>query len=170
MQFEYTMSFAFFVVMGGLHIERSRIAQFLSKNDPSTPWKWKLWKVSRRTYGRERVTYGRDRVYVTGAERRDVTSFPLTPQGVLDLCKHGCWAYLPRTAIDDKSKANQTQKTLVLLQVSWLVLQCIARRVYGLPLTLLEVHTMVHVVCAVILYLFWFEVQLSSPGQSFISC
>ncbi|GAB1318527.1 hypothetical protein MFIFM68171_08737 [Madurella fahalii] len=42
---------------------------------------------------------------------------------------------------------------------------CIARKVYGLPLTLLELHTMVHVACAIIMYGFWLEkpLDLRSP-------
>ena len=89
-------------------------------------------------------------------------SFALTPRGVLDLCKHGCWVYIPKTRINARSKADQIQKALVLLQVSWMMLQCIARKAYGLPLALLEVHIMVHVVCAAILYVFWFEVSAKS--------
>ena len=66
---------------------------------------------------------------------------------------------IPRSLIDDRSKADTLQKALVLLQVGWMALQCIARKACGLPLTLLELHTMVHVVCAIAMYAFWFKVR-----------
>lgn len=86
------------------------------------------------------------------------TSLPLTPKGVYDLCRRGFWVDVPESRINASSKADHLQKGLVMFQVTWLVLQCSVRRGYGLPLSLLEIHTMVHVVCAVILYAFWLEV------------
>ncbi|KAI2777361.1 hypothetical protein F4815DRAFT_481826 [Daldinia loculata] len=47
-----------------------------------------------------------------------------------------------------------------------MVIQCISRKAYRLPLTLLEIHTMVHVVCAFILYICWFEVCKSCVIRS----
>ena len=72
--------------------------------------------------------------------------------------------YLPvRTAeIQDKSKANALGKGLVCLQIAWMLVQCSARKVGGYPLTLLEIHTFVHVVCAVALYAFWLKVSNAS--------
>lgn len=40
-----------------------------------------------------------------------------------------------------------------------MTITCITRRVFGLPITLLEVHTMLHVGCAIALYVFWFQVS-----------
>jgi hypothetical protein len=82
----------------------------------------------------------------------------LSARGVLELAKMGEFIYISRDAIGDRSKADTFQKFLVLLQVSWMVCQCIARRAYGLPITLLEVHAMVHVACAILMYAFWIEV------------
>ncbi|PON30792.1 hypothetical protein TGAM01_v200212 [Trichoderma gamsii] len=145
-EFKFTLSYAFFVVMGGVHIERSRIARFLSRQGIDKGF------TLDGTAGdvRDELLFSED----------SRATLPLKPQGVLDLCRFGCWVYVSKSKIDARSKANQIQKALVLLQVSWMVLQCIARRAYGLPLALLEVHIMVHVVCAVLLYLFWFEKPL----------
>lgn len=66
---------------------------------------------------------------------------------------------LKATYIDDRSKANILQKALILIQVSWMALQCIVRKAQGLPITLLEIHTMVHVICALMLYLIWIHVS-----------
>ncbi len=82
----------------------------------------------------------------------------LTKDGVLQLAALGCFIPIPRSKIDDKSKADVLQKCLVLIQVIWMAMQCIVRKSYGLPLSLLEVHTMVHVGCAMIMYIFWMEV------------
>ncbi|KAK3936520.1 hypothetical protein QBC46DRAFT_419077 [Diplogelasinospora grovesii] len=41
-----------------------------------------------------------------------------------------------------------------------MIIQCIARAAHGLPLALLEVHTMVHVVCAGFLYALWLKKPL----------
>ncbi|KAK4158965.1 hypothetical protein QBC43DRAFT_305070 [Cladorrhinum sp. PSN259] len=35
------------------------------------------------------------------------------------------------------------------------------RKAYGLPLCLLELHTMVHVICAIVMYIFWMEKPLN---------
>jgi hypothetical protein len=83
----------------------------------------------------------------------------LSPNGVLQLAKMGHPLYISGAKIDDKGKANLIQKSLVILQVTWMATQCITRRAYGLPLTLLEIHIMVHVVCALMMYFFWFYVS-----------
>lgn len=72
----------------------------------------------------------------------------------------GYWLPPPREVVEDKSKHNFFEKGLVLLQVSWFAVQCIARWVYGLPVSLLELHTLVHVVSAMFMYVFWFKVGI----------
>jgi len=83
----------------------------------------------------------------------------LTPYGIIALAQEGHFFEIPLDAIRDKSKADNLGKMLVLFQVTWLIIQVIGRKVSGLPITLLEIHTLVHVVCALIMYLFWFEVS-----------
>lgn len=83
----------------------------------------------------------------------------LGPQFVILLAQSGKFVRIPKWKISDKSRANVFQKVLVVTQVSWMVMQCIVRKAYGLPLSLLEIHTMVHVVCAFILLGFWFRVS-----------
>ena len=43
----------------------------------------------------------------------------------------------------------------MVFQVSWLVVQAIARQIARLPSSQIEVHTIIHVVCALLMYLFW---------------
>ena len=71
---------------------------------------------------------------------------------IIQLAKRGHWIQIPKQDVDDKSKADTIKKALVVIQVLWMVTQCIARRIYDLPLSVLEIHTIVHVVCAVFLY------------------
>lgn len=79
----------------------------------------------------------------------------VTPRGLIQLL--GAGVVLPRhldqckTDITDKAKADMLAKFLVCSQGLWLIIQCIARHVQGLPVTLLEIHIMVHVVCAVVI-------------------
>ncbi|ETS78239.1 hypothetical protein PFICI_10301 [Pestalotiopsis fici W106-1] len=81
--------------------------------------------------------------------------YRLTADGVYQLLCMGHWLPITVESIPDKSKANVSQKALVLVQVGWFGLQCIVRKAYGLPLSLLEVHTVVHVVTAATMYGFW---------------
>ncbi|KAK4121221.1 hypothetical protein N657DRAFT_657811 [Parathielavia appendiculata] len=74
------------------------------------------------------------------------------PGRYLELAKRDCWVYIKRERIAAKSKANVLQKALVLLQVSYTAATCVNRRAYGPPITSLELHTMVHVICAVAMY------------------
>lgn len=78
----------------------------------------------------------------------------LTANGALRLASAGL---LPPTTVEqimDKSKADGLAKVLVCIQALWLVVQCIGRAVQGLPITLLELNTALHVAFALLTYLF----------------
>ncbi|KAI5799905.1 hypothetical protein EDC01DRAFT_648105 [Geopyxis carbonaria] len=81
----------------------------------------------------------------------------VTANGVLLLANKGIMCEIRPESISDKSKVDIIAKTLAIFQVSWTVVDVIARKICGLPISLLEVHTLVHVACALILYFFWFE-------------
>lgn len=91
-------------------------------------------------------------------------SFAVSPIGLIQLARLGHFIMVPESLIKDKSKANAFQKVLVLLQISWMALQCIVKRAHGFPLLLIEVHTMVHVFCAILMYAMW--IKVSKPDQS----
>lgn len=93
---------------------------------------------------------------------RTLSKVTITSHGTAYLAQQGHFLDISRETISDKSKANLIGKGLICIQVTWMVIQCIARKGAGYPLTLLEVHTMVHVVCALILYTFWFAVSFVS--------
>jgi hypothetical protein len=88
-----------------------------------------------------------------------LTRVTISDQGVLFLAKRGHSCDIDDYTISNKSKAWLVGKTLIIIQVVWMAIQCVARYAYGYPLALLEVHTMVHVVCALILYGLWWPVS-----------
>lgn len=79
----------------------------------------------------------------------------LTADGLLFLAQEGHFFDLPSSSIEDHSKASLFTKTLVCIQVLWVVGQAIERKIAGYPLCILEVHTLVHVFCALIMYSLW---------------
>lgn len=59
--------------------------------------------------------------------------------------------------IQDRSKSDALSKVLVLLQTGWFVIQCVARRVAGLPLSELEVLTLAYTIVNVGIYIAWWD-------------
>ena len=73
-----------------------------------------------------------------------ISNLTLTPAGIIYLAKQGHFIDIPDQEIYDKSKADVLAKSLVILQVSWVFVECVSRKAAGLPLAPLEVHTLVH--------------------------
>ncbi|KAK0712569.1 hypothetical protein B0T26DRAFT_856727 [Lasiosphaeria miniovina] len=78
----------------------------------------------------------------------------LSTLGILQLARTSHFVTISEAEIDDKSKANIIQKFLVVIQVTWMAVQCAFRAAWGLPISLLEIHTLVHVVCTLAMYIF----------------
>jgi len=81
----------------------------------------------------------------------------LTPYGALTFAKAGVLPEVDKERIVGRSKADSLGKTLVCLQALWMVVQTVSRKVAGLPITLLELNTLAHVACAVIMYFIWWK-------------
>ena len=81
----------------------------------------------------------------------------LTSKGIVLLAEIGLLPRLTQEDVKDKSKADTIAKALVCVQTIWFLIQGFARVVTGLPLTLLEVHTMTHIACALVMYMIWFK-------------
>lgn len=92
----------------------------------------------------------------------------LTGKGVIWLAKHGYFCQTNRGEIKDKSKADTLAKALVCIQVLWLVGQVIERKAAGYPLTILEIHTLVHVACALFMYALWIRKPLNIHAPTII--
>jgi hypothetical protein len=138
LQFDFDLKYAFFVIMGGVGFPRSQLDNNLSEGYMDTKW--------------------HDAIFPPKGS--GLSSFRLNSDGILDLARFGHWVYIKPESIRDRSKADGIQKSLIVLQVSWMLASCISRKAYGLPLTLLELHTMIHVVRAFVMFLFWFKVRL----------
>ncbi|KAL8829851.1 MAG: hypothetical protein Q9170_005992 [Blastenia crenularia] len=86
-----------------------------------------------------------------------VPRLTLTPRGVALLAACG---YLPKISeedILDKSKSDNVSKLLSVLQALWMLAQTISRLYSNLPITLLEVNTLAHIICAIIIYALWWN-------------
>lgn len=89
----------------------------------------------------------------------------LTARGLALLAECG---YIPDISvydIKDKNKADGLAKLLVCIQAGWMIVQVTSRAATGLATTLLEVHTVAHVVCALVMYVIWWHKprQVESP-------
>ncbi|KDQ55325.1 hypothetical protein JAAARDRAFT_114003, partial [Jaapia argillacea MUCL 33604] len=61
------------------------------------------------------------------------------------------------TQIQDRSKCDALSKSLVLLQTSWFILQCIAHAIEGLPITPLEITTLAFTILNLATFRFWWN-------------
>ena len=97
------------------------------------------------------------------ASEEDAFWMTLTTRGVLELAKTLPWDdftaqfCLDEESIRDKSKADSLAKMLVSLQVLWAILNSTSRLALGYPITVLEIHTLVHAACALLMYALWWK-------------
>ena len=63
--------------------------------------------------------------------------------------------------INDRGKSDWLAKSLVLLQTSWFVMQCIARAIEHLPVTHLEIVTLAYAAMNFVIYIFWWNKPLN---------
>ena len=68
---------------------------------------------------------------------------------------------LTEEEINDKGKSDWLAKSLVLLQTSWFVMQCIARAIEHLPVTHLEIVTLAYAAINFVIYIFWWNKPLN---------
>ena len=71
--------------------------------------------------------------------------------------------------IEDKGKSDWLAKSLVMLQTSWFVMQCIARAIDHLPVTHLEIVTLAYAAMNFVIYIFWWNkpLNVSRPVRVF---
>lgn len=81
--------------------------------------------------------------------------------GIRLLMKHeeyrGVLPNLSEEEIKSKSKANGLAKALVCIQALWFIAQCITRLAQRMPISLLELNTFGHAICALLIYVLWWE-------------
>lgn len=93
----------------------------------------------------------------------------LTPRGILRLAELGKLpeSYTSRT-VDDKSKASFLAKFLVCFQAIWIIIQVGGRYATKLPVTLLELYTVLHTICAVAMYIIWIDKPFDVNQPTFV--
>jgi hypothetical protein len=96
-----------------------------------------------------------DEPFIPGSPR-----LHLGVKGVLEVARLGLLPDISVEYIKDKSKADSLAKALVVTQAGWLIVQCIERAVVKLPLTMLELNTVAHAVCALVTYALWWHKPL----------
>ena len=95
----------------------------------------------------------------------------LTPNGLAFLLTHIPNA-LPRLTapeILDKSKADGLKKTLVCLQATWFCVSTVTRLIQHLPISLLELNSVAHALCALVIYACWWDKPLDVGEPTVIS-
>ena len=68
--------------------------------------------------------------------------------------------------VDDRAKADSFAKAFTVLQSTWTVINILARAVYSLPISLLELATVSYVACGIIIYAFWWHKPKTWPPPS----
>jgi hypothetical protein len=76
---------------------------------------------------------------------------------------------LSESQIRDKSKASGLAKTLVCIQATWFCVQCIFRLSQNLTICLLELNTFAHALCALLIYVLWWNKPLDVEEPSLLS-
>lgn len=69
--------------------------------------------------------------------------------------------FLTRKEIDGRQKVDQLAKTLVIIQTLWFCFHFVARVWQSLPISLLELNTFAHSLCALFIYILWWH----KPGD-----
>ena len=95
-----------------------------------------------------------------------LTYVTIQPQGLLYLARRGHFLHIEEEVIEDKSKADLLAKTIVCVQVLWMAIQCIGRKAAGYPISLLEIHVLVHIACALSMYTLWIKVCYLTSNSS----
>ena len=70
------------------------------------------------------------------------------------------WPTITEKEIADRSKGDYLSKTIVLVQTTWFIAQCIARGTYKLAVTELEVVTIAFASLTGVIYYFWWDKPL----------
>ncbi|KAM0558087.1 hypothetical protein ACHAPJ_005254 [Fusarium lateritium] len=99
----------------------------------------------------------------------EYTLLTLTPEGLLYLAKKRHFIDVSDPTIKDKSRPEAFAKIVVVFQVIWMVLENCSRLDVGLPVTIVEGHTLIHVVTALAMYTLWFKKPLNVCGPTVVN-
>ena len=130
---QWSKTHGFFIIMGGFHLFKRGL---------------------KRTSDVEPISHEED--------------IPLHPLAAIDLYGNNTldidfssFSVPTEAEIKDRGKSDWLAKTLVVLQTSWFVTQCIARAVERLPVTHLEIVTLAYAAVNFVIYVFWWNKPLN---------
>ena len=86
---------------------------------------------------------------------------PLQADDLVDCDGYESFIMPTKAEIQDKGKSDWLAKSLVLLQTSWFIMQCIARAREHLPVTHLEIVTLAYAAMNFVIYIFWWNKPLN---------
>ena len=81
----------------------------------------------------------------------------LTARGIALLADCGLLPDIETNYLKDKSKSDGLSKLIACVQAAWLIVQVVGRLVLGLQVSLLEINTLGHVFCALLIYVLWWH-------------
>ena len=89
--------------------------------------------------------------------------YPLHPLLASDLTHDDIYSFaMPTKAeIKDKGKSDWLAKSLVILQMLWFIMQCIACGIKHLPVTHLKIMMLAYAAMNFVLYVFWWNKPLN---------
>ena len=103
----------------------------------------------------------------TGKDNRNISQeddkplHPLQASDLEDCDDYESFIMPTKAEIQDKGKSDWLAKSLVLLQTSWFITQCIARAREHLPVTHLEIVTLAYAAMNFVIYIFWWNKPLN---------
>ena len=103
----------------------------------------------------------------TGEDNRNISQedekplHPLQANDLVDCDGYESFIMPTKAEIEDKGKSDWLAKSLVLLQTSWFIMQCIARARKHLPVTHLEIVTLAYAAMNFVIYIFWWNKPLN---------
>lgn len=98
------------------------------------------------------------------------TRITLTPDGLEFILRHqpDLIPQISAEDIRDKSKADKLAKFLVCTQAFWFCVQTIIRLCAGIAISLLELNTFAHALCALLVYVLWWHKPLDIAEPTII--
>ena len=91
------------------------------------------------------------------AQIREGKTYPLHKPDIVRLGLESTLRRIPAKEISSRSKADHLSKSLALLQLTWFIIQCIARKIQRLPTTSLELVTIAFGVMSGVMYCVWWN-------------
>ena len=89
--------------------------------------------------------------------KSDCKRLTVTARGMALLAYCNLLPNIEKGFLDDKSKSDGLSKLIACGQAAWLVVQVLGRLILGLQVTLLEINTLGHCLCALIMYILWWH-------------